>query len=646
MFPEGISLALSGSSLVKVTLSIVFGLLCLSLRRKETEGIFTGFALYALYLLARDILYFFLPYDDLFRASDIILFALVSLVILGPRSGSPFWFSVAVSAVALVILAIRSIFTLAPGFPAEVLRAMSLAPILAVGLAGRPAESEGSPGSILLGRMRLPFMLFSFGYLLVGTVAGMSSPFFQLLAVPLFYGSFLWLGPAFSSIVEGQLIEAVDYYESSVDSLYSLLLPPGEEAGSRRFAMQESLDNMGRVLAEKVGADGAAILLVEELEAGLALRSLHGDFAPPCKLPDSLPRSEAGVSDFFRRARFRLGEGLLGETARSGQPLLIPDTALDARVPRNGEEDWLLYSSLMVLPLVVRERSIGVIALEKKSGEPFSENDFERAKLLASFGSISVANTFSFLEAAEKSDIEREAAIAEGIQKTLRPQKLPPIGGYSFGAMTVTARGVCSDYYDILRPRPDKAVIAVGDVAGKGVAAGIVMVMVSSILHLITNSTKDMATLMAWVNRGITGQVDLDHFATLGLVALDAETGSLEYSNASQEALLVYRADSDGVETVDQKSIPIGVERATPYASKTAALGPGDILLMHTDGIVEAMNEQGKQFGRKNLAEALQRNKKLPAQELAEAILAEVREFAGDTRQHDDQTVLVMKSQL
>jgi sigma-B regulation protein RsbU (phosphoserine phosphatase) len=172
------------------------------------------------------------------------------------------------------------------------------------------------------------------------------------------------------------------------------------------------------------------------------------------------------------------------------------------------------------------------------------------------------------------------------------------------------------------------------------------MVMVSSILHLITNSTKDMATLMSWVNRGVTGQVDLDHFATLGLVAVDAADNSLEFSNAAHQPLLVYRRDSDAVETVDIKSIPLGVERTTAYAGKKVRLGPGDVLVMHTDGLVEAMNDQGKQFGRKNLAQAVHRFHELPAKEMAEAIIGEVQDFSGHSRQHDDQTILIMKAKL
>ena len=260
----------------------------------------------------------------------------------------------------------------------------------------------------------------------------------------------------------------------------------------------------------------------------------------------------------------------------------------------------------------------------------FSERDFDRCKLLANFGSIAVANSFTFLEAAERSDIEREAAIAENVQKTMLPKKLPVLRGLGFGAFSSPARGVCSDYYDVIQTRADKAVLVIGDVAGKGVgAASLVMVMLRSILHLITNSTKDAATLLQWMNRGISGMVDMDHFATVSLVDADASSGSLELANAGHQPVVIYRAHADAIETVEVKSVPIGVERTTVYAAKRLALGAGDVLVMYTDGIIEAMNAQGKRSGRKNLGNIVQETTRFLHRISPTRIRAELLEFTG-----------------
>lgn len=646
MVAEGFSQALNGAPLLKLVLALVLGGAFLLLRRKETEGVMSGFAALALFFLVRDLLFGFLPRDLLFRLTDLLAFGALAYICLAPfGAGWELALAVGLDAAAALYLALGGLAGLLP-FPqgAELCLFAALFPLTALWFLPPRLASSASPARELIVEERLPLLAAGSAYLLAEALLGAQSPFFQAFFVPAWYIFLLFLAFRFSEILRRQLVAAVDYYEDSIESLYELLLSSAGTASTASSAMQEALDNMARVGVEKTGADGGAIFLTEEFEDVISMRALAGTFPPPFKLPESLPRSEERVSSYIRHARFKLGEGLLGEAAQTGKALYIPDALSDSRVARNGEDEWLRLSSLIATPLVVKDRSIGVLAVAKSGGEPFTERDFDRAKLLSSFGSISVANSFSFLEAVERSDIEHEAAIALGIQKMVEPKAFPSVEGLSFAGFTLAARGVCSDYYDCIQTRIDRVVLAVGDVAGKGVQAGLVMAMIRAILHLITNSTKDASTLLSWVNRGITGQVDVDHFATLGLVSVNASTGEVEFANAAQQPLLVFRKDSGAIETVDIKSIPIGVERSTEYGVKRFKLRPGDILAMYTDGLVEAMNDQGKQYGRKNLGAAVAASGDLPAAAIAEAIRKDVEEFAGRSRQHDDLTVLVMKA--
>ncbi len=647
MVQAGFVAAASGPLLVKLFLALILLAVFLSLRGRETEGVMSGYAILAGFLVLRDLLYAVLPGEAVYQASDLVFFGLLCSVharALGSRLG--LWLPLAFSLVAAFLLSLKAALGLAPGLPAEVLVVIALVPIFfAFALAGRSRQSADSPGPLLLVRGRYYHLGGALFYLALGALLGRSSFAFQAFVVPLFYALGLVFAFRFVDELHEELVGAVAYYEESIDNLYDLLLASGS-AVKAEFSIQEVLDRMAAAMAEKVGADGAAILLADEFDEAVAVRAVSGRFAPPWRLPESLPRSEERVADYVRHARFRLGEGLLGEVAQGGKQLYIPDAAADPRIARNGEEDWLRLSSLIAAPLVVRDRVIGAVALAKSSGEAFGERDFDRAKLLANFGSIAIANSFSFLEAAERGDIDREAAIAEGIQKTILPRKFPEISGIALGASTSPARGVCSDYYDAIQTRPERVLLAAGDVAGKGVAAGIVMAMIRAMLHLVTNSAKDTATLLAWINRGLCGKVETDQFATLALISVDTRSGEAEFANAAHQPLLIYRRDADAIETVDIKSIPIGVERGTTYAAKRLRLRAGDALVLYSDGIVEAMNEQGRQFGRKNLGNAILRYKDLPARDMAEAIRGEVLEFAGRSRQHDDQTVFVMKVKL
>ena len=641
---DSIVRASSGPLLVKLALAAVLLAAFLFLRKRETEGVMSGYAFLAGLLALRDIAFAAFPLPDLYRASDLIVFGvLLFLATKSFRSGWVLWLSLGVDTIALVLLVLDAFVEFLPDFPHSLFSLAALLPIgVNAAVAGLRGSGSGSSTAELGTKSWLPLLIGSLVYVGGSVLLGPENNLFQSLFVPLFYALLFSLGFFYVDITQSQLISAVEYYEESVDSLYELLLATGS-AVKADFALQDVLDNMLKAVVDRTEAEGGLLLLVDEFEDAISVRSSQGTCAPPFKLPESLPRSEDRVSAFVRHARFRLGEGILGEVAQTGKHFFAA-SGDDLRLPDNGDEDWLKLGGVIVAPLIVRDRIIGAICVTRARGELFTERDFDRCKLLANFGSIAVANSFSFLEAAERSDIEREAAIAEDVQRTMAPKRLPELPGLSFGAFTSPARGVCSDYYDIIQTRPDKAVLVIGDVAGKGVAASLVMVMVRSILHLITNSTKDAATLLQWINRGVSGKIDLDHYATVGLVAADAASGALEFANAGHQPLLIYRANAGAIETVEIKSIPVGVERTTPYAAKRLALGAGDVLVMYTDGIIEAMNTQGKQYGRKNLGNVIQRSHSLPAKEIAERIRSDLLEFAGPSRQHDDQTVLVMKA--
>jgi len=638
---------MSGHMLVKLVLAALVAGSFLYLRRRDTESAMLRYAFLGAFLALRDLAFALFPLPGLFQASDVALFGgLFFIRALSSRdrgsraSKGIAWFLTGLSLAAAIALGLNAFMDFA-GETLE-LALWAAGPLLVVALAiysiARRDETDTLDRELVRGTW-IPLAIGSIVYLAAEAVLGTEHLLFQSLVSPLFYCLLLWFGFAFMDLSMSQLVKAVDYYEESIDSLYGLLLATGT-AMKADFSLQDVLDNMISVLVERTGADGGVIVLTDEFEDTVSVRALHGIYPPPFRLPENLPRDSEHVAAYIRRARFKLGEGPLGETARSGKQLFLPS---GETLPLNGEEDWLRSGGLIVAPLVVKERIIGAVSVAKTGLGRFEERDFDRCKLLADFGSIAVANSFTFLEAAERGDIEREAAIAADVQGALVPKKLPKIPGLALGSFTSPARGVCSDYFDVIQTRADRVVAIVGDVAGKGVAASLVMVMIRAIIHLITASAKDAATLLQWINRGVSGKVDLDHYATLGLVVADA-SGQLEYSNAGHQSPIVYRAATDSIETLDSKGVPIGVERTTAYASKRLALRPGDILVMYTDGVVEAMNEQGKQFGRAGLGTTVRRCHAMSAAEIAAGIKDDLALFIGRSRQHDDQTALVMKA--
>ena len=124
---------------------------------------------------------------------------------------------------------------------------------------------------------------------------------------------------------------------------------------------------------------------------------------------------------------------------------------------------------------------------------------------------------------------------------------------------------------------------------------------------------------------------------------MDSGTGIAEIANAGHQPAIICRSKDGALELAETKSVPIGVERRTAYTSTHVAFGSGDVLVLYTDGIVETMNAQGRQYGSKNLGIAIQRSRGLSSQAIADSIRDDVEQFAGHTLPHDDRTVLVMK---
>lgn len=619
----------------------------LVVRRKDTEGQAGAFIATIGLLAIRDVLVTLFPIPELQSLSDIFYFGFALFIFLAPYKKSRI--------LLIVTLAVNAV---AAGlFVASVLGALQAIPVWTVGallvvdsglvaLAATLLAGDAEGGHRIVSDSWIFSSAVLFAYAIASLALGHGNAVFEWLFVPVSYGWLVAAGLVGLSILDQQTLAAVSYYEAAIDSLYNLSFRVGTVLKGS-FSTEDVVATMNSVIIEETGADGGSIYLVDEFDDVIIAKALSGSFPPPFLLPESLPRKQNRIESFMRHAQFRLGETVLGEVAKTGKNIYAPDVAADGRFPSNGEEDFLRLSSFMAVPLMVEDKIIGVSAVSRsRSGSPFGEADFDRLKLLANFGTLAVSNFFSFLEATERNSIEQTAGIAAEIQRTIIPKKLPQFQSLAIGAYSSPAHGISGDYYDLIRTRSDRIVGVIGDVAGKGVSAALIMVMIRSILHLITNTNRDMATVLDWVNKGIAGKIDIDHYATLGLLSINIVTGDLEYASASHQPLLIYRRASDMVETIDIKSVPIGVERTTTYQRKTLRLQDGDIAVLYTDGIVEVLNEQGKQFGRKNLSQLIARHKDLSPKEIAGRIQQEVSKFIGTARQHDDQTALVFKMKL
>ena len=442
--------------------------------------------------------------------------------------------------------------------------------------------------------------------------------------------SLLDKGRAFISIAANSFLESKDNGESDKNS------------------EQELLDNINRACMEVTGADGGAVLLVDEFDDVISVKSFIGDFPPPYKLPDDLPHKQIRVSTSFKYAQFPLRDNIFGEVASSGTAELITVPKIDDRIFENGPEEFLKLGSFIFIPLKLRDKDIviGLIALSRNTGkDPFTESEFRYAQTLGDFAESALKTTLNFKQYKEQQELTRESSIATSLQVSLLPKKLPPIPGVSFGCFTEQTAGVCSDAYDVILARQDRTSFVLMDVAGKGMTSLLVITMIRAMLRLIVNTTQSAGTILSWANRGICAENNLDHFASVSLLNYDATKRKVQLATSGTIPVLRYNAAKGTVESVSVSCEPIGVEKSKTYKDIEFIAGKGDILITYTDGLAEALNPNGKQYNISNMYNILKENCKLSGKEIANLIKSDMKKFVGAESLHDDQTLLVIKIQ-
>ena len=401
---------------------------------------------------------------------------------------------------------------------------------------------------------------------------------------------------------------------------------------------------INKIMIERLFADGGVILTIGEVEDVLSVKAYSGNYPPPYKLPDDVPHQPDRVATNFRYAEFPLGNSFFGEAARSAKPILITNAQEDSRIVVNGQEPFILPGSLLTLPMVYRDTVGGLISLARSADHaPFTDSDVKIGEILTSYATAALKLIYDLQEETELNTIENETDIASRIQKILLPKKLIDTSHLNFSVLFNQARGVCSDYYDVIQNQKDRLFCITADVAGKSIHSCIVMVMIRSLLYLITNTAQNTQSILDILNKGITGKISIDHYASISLLAYIPMEKSIEYVNAGTQSLLLWKASTKKLVRLEQKSDPIGVDSKSVYTSKKIPVEQGDIAILFTDGVIETLNERGEPFGIKALAELLAANASLPAKAITDKINKQIKLFMGKTSPHDDQTVMIIK---
>ncbi|HVP20130.1 MAG TPA: GAF domain-containing SpoIIE family protein phosphatase, partial [Spirochaetia bacterium] len=562
-------------------------------RHRKLPGAGTLAALFVV-VLARDIAYGLFPDPLLIPLSDIAAFG---LLLVWSRVATRRWpadrIYLALNAVVLaaaVLLAFARPLLVNPFAIGLILLADLIYITVAMGL----VSPYTATNVVLVTRIR--FVLISVLFLthVITLLYGYEIAWVRWIILPLSYFGYGSVLIAYVRFDREEQDRSIQFFSTNLDSTYAFMENLGG-AITAKIDLPRVMEIIIDSAVRGIGADAGAILMVDEYQDVLRVRATYGIYPPLLPVPDIVKVTASSLKRHFSETPIPIGATVLGEAVKSGLAVMIRDCRDDPRMAQNTRDDILFVSSLLAIPLVVGDRVLGVIsALKRAENQHFNDQDFQHLKTFADYASITIDNLYTYLEVLEKRQMEREVDIAAQIQKRLLPAQLPRLQRAVLAVHSMPARGVSGDYYDVIPLDGEKVALVVCDVAGKGIPAAMVMVMIRSIVHLLVGPGRDAASTIAGINQGITGRIDIDHFATIGMLIYDQARREALYANAAHLPLLVYRRRTGALAKLDAKGLPIGVERDAGYEQKRVPLEPGDVLLLCTDGIIEAMNADGK----------------------------------------------------
>lgn len=297
----------------------------------------------------------------------------------------------------------------------------------------------------------------------------------------------------------------------------------------------------------------------------------------------------------------------------------------------------------VVIPMQIKGKTKGIIILgARKNNQPFTTSDIEFASSVGSLAIISIENARLIEETLEKERLEKDLETAKSIQQNLLPSKIPVSDEFEIAAINYTARQVGGDYYDIVKLDDNRTLIAIADVSGKGVQAALLMANLQAFLKSICKQNIELDEASNLINDLISENTSGGSFITFFWGILNHSTKELKFVNAGHNPPLLIR--NGDIDYLKRGGMILGVmPTLVPYESRTYQLKSGDLLVLFTDGITEAMNIDGKEYTDERFEELVKSNSHLSSAEIIDEILDDVKIYTTGAVQSDDITSLILK---
>jgi serine phosphatase RsbU (regulator of sigma subunit) len=300
-------------------------------------------------------------------------------------------------------------------------------------------------------------------------------------------------------------------------------------------------------------------------------------------------------------------------------------------------------SSAMCVPLWHEDEVLGVLYVDNVAAPlPFEHTDLLILTHIGHLAAVKILETNTLEELQRTKQMEEELKRAANIQQSLLPTDPLVSPPYRIAGRNIPSSDVGGDYFDFINGDAAVLTVGLGDVAGKGMPAALLMTNLHASVRAHVESGSQLPVVMARLNRSIHHAVRGERFITLVLVAIDRGTGEILYVNAGHNPPFLVRASGE-TEKLSVGGLLLGMFPEAAYESAPCTMNPGDLLVLYSDGVTEAMNDADDEFGEDRLTAFLTKNRTMDPEHLVESLIRAVHEFSSEGKPGDDVTVAVIR---
>lgn len=378
--------------------------------------------------------------------------------------------------------------------------------------------------------------------------------------------------------------------------------------------------------------EACSIFLVDEETGDLVMHTAHGEGAPS-----------------LGRLRVPAGRGIVGTAMKEKRVIRVDDAASDPRVFKEADKKsgWTT-KALLAAPLLDGDECLGVIEFLNPVGRPvFTAEDERLTEYFAGLVAAAVGRVRAQAAALERAALQRDLDLARELQEGLLPLEFPPpesAPAIDLFATLQPAKEVSGDLYDFFFVEPGKLCFVVGDVSGKGIAAGIFMAMTRTLLRAIARPGLSPSEILTQLNAELCRDNEACLFVTMILGIVDVNSGEIVCGLGGHNAPVHITRDSAVLGPLG--GAPLGLMPAATFSEWRPEMGPGDVLLVYTDGVPEAMDESRRLFTSERFLSVLRPPVPSSSRELVEHVGGALADFVGGAEWSDDVTLMALRRRL